>query len=231
MKVERTAPDAYTVSGWHLERLHERRFWVFDLEATGGNSATERVTQFGAVRVEGGRRVPGSEFMQLVQPGVPIRPFIAELTGVTASRVQAAPPFAGAFAEFTRRGEGCVWVTQAGFGFDIPLLLAECARHGVPFPVRPLLDTRALHTHLYPDDDTLFNMSFLLRHFSIPLGGRRRHDALGDASLTADVLCAQLAVCRARGIDDLHVPGPLKVREDDLPEGLPTLTWSLESRT
>ena len=228
MRVEKNGESSYSLSGWRIENLHAQTFWVFDLEGTGGNVATERVTQLGAVKVSGGQVVPGSEFSQLVNPGVPIRPFMAELTGITDERVRDAPTFAEAFARFAAAGAGCVWVSHSAFEFDLPFLLAECARHGVTLPSAPWMDNRALHTHLHPHKPGVFGTRYQLEHFGIDLGNRQRHDALGDALLAADIFCANLKLCRERDIDRIEVGEPLTVQYGHLPEAAPGLAYEVD---
>lgn len=227
MKVEKNGESSYALSGWHIKNLHAQTFWVFDLEGTGGNVDVERVTQFGAVQVKDGQPVAGSEWTQLVNPGVPIRPFIADLTGINDGRAQDAPPFAEAFAEFARRGAGCVWVSHSAFEFDLPFLFAECRRHGLTFPAVKVMDNRALHTYLHPQKAGVFGTQYQLQHFGIEVGTRQSHDALGDALLAADIFCANLKLCRERGIDRIDVQEPLTVQYGHLPEAAPNLSWTL----
>lgn len=220
--------SSYALTDWHIEHLHGRAFWVFDLECTGGNVDVERVMQFGAVRVENGQVVPGSEFMRLVNPGRPVRPFIAELTGITDERVKNAPSFPEVFQEFAQRGAGCVWVAHSAFEFDLPMLLAECQRHGLPFPDVPVMDNRAMHTYLHPDKAGVFGTAYQLAHFGIDVGVRQRHDALGDALLAADIFCANLKVCREQGLDHIKLGSkPLTVQYGHLPEAAPALEWTI----
>lgn len=227
MRVEKNGQSSYALSGWQIEQLHSRTFWVFDLEGTGGNVETERITQLGAVKVKGGQAVAGSEWTQLVNPGVPIRPFITELTGIDEQRVKNAPAFAEAFAEFARRGEGCVWVSHSAFEFDLPFLFAECRRHGVTFPAVEVMDNRALHTYLHPQKEGVFGTGYQLQHFGIEVGTRQRHDALGDALLAADIFCANLNLAREQGISRIDVVEPLTVQYGHLPEAAPNLSWAL----
>lgn len=228
MKVVKNGESSYAVTDWHIENLHERAFWVFDLECTGGNVDVERVMQFGAVRMERGQVVPGSEFMRLVNPGRSIRPFIAELTGLTDERVKDAASFPEVFAKFTEQGAGCVWVAHSAFEFDLPMPFAECQRHGLAFPEVQVMDNRALHTYLHPDKAGVFGTAYQMAHFGIDVGARQRHDALGDALFAADIFCANLKSGQEQGIDRIAVGDtPLTVQYGHLPEAAPMLEWSL----
>jgi DNA polymerase III alpha subunit (gram-positive type) len=88
MRTTDCGSGAYQWSEFVLEALHEKSYWVFDLEATGPNFALDHVTQFGAVAVKESRPVAESAFMQLVNPGKRIPKEIEVLTGITNQRVQ-----------------------------------------------------------------------------------------------------------------------------------------------
>ena len=61
-----------------------------DLETTGANFANDRIIEIGLVEVdaEGVR-----EWSTLVNPGIPIPPFISHLTGIDNEMVASAPRF------------------------------------------------------------------------------------------------------------------------------------------
>ena len=73
-------------------------FVVVDLETTGGAPAEAGITEIGAVKVQGGEVI--GEFTTLVNPGVPIPPFIASLTGITNATVASAPRLGTALPAF-----------------------------------------------------------------------------------------------------------------------------------
>ena len=60
--------------------LHQVTFCVVDLETTGGSPADCRITEVGAVKYLGGERI--GSFQALVNPEIPIPPFITHLTGI-----------------------------------------------------------------------------------------------------------------------------------------------------
>jgi DNA polymerase-3 subunit epsilon len=64
-------------------------FVVVDLETTGGSAKEAAITEIGAVKVLGGEVL--GEFATLVDPGMPIPPFITVLTGITQQMAVAAP--------------------------------------------------------------------------------------------------------------------------------------------
>src|SRR3954470_16838857 len=78
--------------------LHSLTFVVVDLETTGGSPAACEITEIGAVKVRGGEQL--GEFQTLVDPGVPIPPFISVLTGISDSTVAGASRLASALPAF-----------------------------------------------------------------------------------------------------------------------------------
>ena len=69
--------------------LEETGFVVFDLETTGAKAPPGRVLEIGAYLVKNGGIA--AEFHSLVNPEMPIPPFIAALTGISDEMVSVAP--------------------------------------------------------------------------------------------------------------------------------------------
>ena len=90
--------------------LSDITFVVVDLETTGGAPTDAAITEIGAVKVRGGE-IQG-EFTTLVNPGIPIPPFIAALTGITDSMVVSAPRVQTAVSMFLEFAGDCVFVAH-----------------------------------------------------------------------------------------------------------------------
>ena len=69
--------------------LADVTFVVVDLETTGGSPTDSAITEIGAVKVRAGEVL--GEFQTLVNPHLPIPPFIQSLTGITTAMVADAP--------------------------------------------------------------------------------------------------------------------------------------------
>ena len=67
------------------------KFAVVDLETTGGKPADGRITEIGVVLMDDTR--VEKTFQALVDPGMPIQPFVQRLTGITDEMVQGKPQF------------------------------------------------------------------------------------------------------------------------------------------
>jgi DNA polymerase-3 subunit epsilon len=208
MRTTDSGNGTYLWSDFVLEALHEQSYWVFDLEATGANFAADRVTQFGAIAINETRPDADSAFMQLVNPGKHIPEEIEALTGVTNRRVKRAPMFPEAFAAFLDRAESQVWVTQAGYEFDVPMLLQESKRHNLRFPAVTVLDTKVLFAYLNPERTGLFNTDTAYQLTSRRKADserlRGRHSSQGRDSFLS--ILAQAVMCPPnRGTSSLWI--------------------------
>ncbi len=164
--------------------LRETTFVVVDLETTGGSPHLCAITEIGAVRVRGGE-VEGT-FATLVQPGTPIPPFIAVLTGITDSMVATAPRIEAALPAFLEFAHGAVLVAHNA-PFDLGFLKAACASTGHRWPAFDSLDTARLARRVLTRDEApdckLATLARLFRTAVAPC-----HRALADAQATVDVL-------------------------------------------
>ena len=66
-------------------------FVIVDLETTGGSALFDRVMEVAAIRVQNG--VVQDRIVKLVEPGVPIPPFVTRITGINAAIVRGRPSF------------------------------------------------------------------------------------------------------------------------------------------
>ena len=143
LKIEERSPEIYAVSELLLEEFSRLRLWLFDLEATGLDTARERVTQIAGILLADGRIHEDSAFTQFVElePGVEIPREVQELTGIVPKTLAGAPPFAEAWARHLEAASSAdLWIGQSVFEFDVPLLLAEFERRGMPAELPGVLD-------------------------------------------------------------------------------------------
>jgi DNA polymerase III subunit epsilon len=193
-----------THSGYGSVPLAELEFAVVDLETTGWSPQAAAITEIGAVRVRGGRRQ--GEFASLVNPGIPVPPPIADLTGITDWMLAAAPRLASVLPGLLSFAEGCVLVAHNA-PFDLAFLLAACGDCGLAWPGFTVLDTVTLARQLMdPDEVPDCKLGTLAGFF----GTRTApcHRALADARATADVLSWLIRRLTHRGVrtlDELSV--------------------------
>lgn len=164
--------------------LAEVTFVVVDLETTGAQVAGSQITEFGAVKVSGGRVL--GEFQTLVRPATPIPAFITLLTGISNQMVALSPRIDTVLPAFLEFARGSVLVAHNA-GFDVGFLKAAAAETGHAWPGFPVLDTVRLARQLvHRDEAPNHKLSSLARLFgsaTVP-----DHRALHDAQATVDVL-------------------------------------------
>ncbi len=188
--------DRWVARCWEAlrEDLDAAEFAVVDIETTGGSAIAGGITEIGAVRLRGGR--VEAEFQQLVNPGIPIAPFVTRLTGITDAMLVDQPPIAEVLPRFLEFVGDRILVAHNA-RFDLAFLNAAMRRH-VGWPLaQPHLCTIRLARRLIPGLRRC-SLDALAAHFG--LFPRDRHRALGDARITADLLCCLMEQARARGV-------------------------------
>jgi DNA polymerase-3 subunit epsilon len=181
-------------------------FAVVDLETTGWSPEQAAITEIGAVRVRAGARrgefVRQGEFASLVNPGTPVPPGIADLTGITDWMLAAAPQLGAVLPGLLDFAQGCVLVAHNA-PFDLGFLVAGCGDLGLAWPGFTVLDTVMLARRVMdPDEVPDCKLSTLAGFF----GARTapNHRALADARATADVLSWLIRRLAHRGIRTLR---------------------------
>ena len=219
LKLAERSPELYEVSDLLFERVSQRTLWLFDLEATGLDTDRERVTQIAGIAMRGGELIESSAFEQYVAlpEGVEIPKVVQELTGITAKTLEGAPPFREAWTRHLAAAAGAdLWIGQSVFEFDVPLLFAEFARHGMRAELPPVLDSVVIATHLLgePPAGERWSTSKLLARFAVDTTGLRRHDALHDVKILGRILAPMLRQLREERGDRLEIPAgqPLPIR-------------------
>ncbi len=100
-------------------------FVALDLETTGARAGTSKITEIGAVRIEGFREV--RHFSTLINPMRPIPPMITQITGITQEMVANAPRIEEVMPELLEFLEGAVVVAHNA-AFDVGFLNYELQR-------------------------------------------------------------------------------------------------------
>jgi DNA polymerase III subunit epsilon len=180
--------------------LQDVTFVVVDLETTGGAPADAGITEIGAVKVRGGELI--GQFQSLVNPGAPIPPFVASLTGITDALVAGAPRLAAilpAFLEFL--GDAVLVAHNAPY--DVGFLTAACRLHDYPWPGPVVVDTaRLARVALHREEVRNCKLGTLAAHFRATV--TPNHRAFDDASATADVLHALIGRAGDLGVTTLE---------------------------
>jgi DNA polymerase-3 subunit epsilon len=191
--------------------LEQIPFCVVDLETTGDDPQRSRITEIGAVRLQGGER--NGSFRSLVNPGVAISPFVADLTGIHDAMVAAAPPIRDVLPSLIEFVRGSILVAHHA-AFDATFLSRCLLRYGHDPLVGPVICTVALAKHLVRAEVPDLRLATLAGHFDTRV--RPDHRALADAEACAEVLQHLLARATGAGLRTLRDLSPawLRTAED-----------------
>ena len=156
---------------------------VIDFETTGMTPAQgARATEVAIVLLEGAQVV--DRYASLMYTGVPIPPFIEQLTGISNALLESAPP-AAEVMRAAARFVGSAPMVAHNAAFDSKFWQAELGRIGLDAP-QPFACTVLLSRRVYPDAPS-HKLGNLVAHLGLPRAARA-HRALADAEMTAALL-------------------------------------------
>ncbi len=174
---------------------------VFDIETTGFHPERgDRIISIGAVKMKGSSLIEQETFYSLIRSDSPLPPTISELTGIEDSQLSVAPDIADVLIRFFKFASSSI-------------LIAHHAKHELNFMQKATWEhTRTKFNH------RIIDTSFLTRLFdpsaeSLPLESicedcgvniENRHNALGDALMTARVWGIYLERAQAAGFKTLQ---------------------------
>ncbi len=164
----------------------DRPLAFLDLETTGLSTMSDRIVELAVIRVS-----PQGDVMEKVRrfnPEMSIPPEATAVHGITDEDVAGEPPFISRARSLAELLDPC---DLGGFNlrrYDLPLLLAEFKRAGVPFSIdgRRLIDAQTIFHREEPRDLSAAARFYLGREHG------EAHTALGDIRTTAAVLAAQV---------------------------------------
>ena len=166
-------------------------FISLDLETTGIDSATDQITEIGAVKYVNGVKV--ESFSQLVNPGIPILQDITDLTGIDNDMVADAPSIKEVMPELEAFLGDTPLVLGQNVRFDISFLRNHLSLKYHAFLEQFYLDSAALARLCWPGLKS-YGLSSLAEFLGITVD--TAHRALPDAEVTAQVYLYQLAAIK-----------------------------------
>ena len=183
------------------ETWRDVSFAVVDFETTGVNPKTDRVIQMAAVVVNGHGEVIES-FDTVVRPESP-----AEYThgaehvhGISRDQVRNGMPLRQALERLWDISDGNLFTAHTA-RFDLGFLHAESKRVGIERTIDTHVDTLALARSVDSDRTRKHSLTALCEHYGIERD--KAHDALSDASATAELLVHLLREMDVRSPDQL----------------------------
>ena len=150
---------------------------ILDIETTGGQFNEEGITEIAIYKFDGHEVV--DQFISLVNPEIPIQPFVVKLTGINNAMLSSAPKFFEVAKRIIEITTNCVIVAHNA-SFDYRILRTEFRRLGYDFQARTLC-TVELSKKLLPEQPS-HSLGKLVRALGIPMADR--HRASGDALAT-----------------------------------------------
>lgn len=145
---------------------------VLDVESTGGNLNTDRVTEVAYIRFQNGQF---KRFSQLINPEQPIPIFVQELTGISNEMVEQQPTFSYYAPELLNDLTGSLLVAHNSH-FDYTFLKQEFARANLDYAA-PNLCTVKFSKKLYPAHYK-HSLETIINRFGFIL--ENRHRAMAD---------------------------------------------------
>lgn len=154
---------------------------IVDIETTGLNAKTDRITEI-AIYIHDGTKVV-DHFESLVNPCCRIPYSISVLTGITNEMVESAPAFPEIARQIVEMTDGCTFVAHNA-SFDYSFIRYEFKRLFYEYK-RKTLCTKKLCQKLIPELPS-YGLGKICRSLGIP--NHARHRAGGDALSTVKLL-------------------------------------------
>jgi len=182
-----------------LRLLSELAYTVFDTETTGLTpSKGDEIISIGALHIVNSKLVPDVSFNHLVDPRRKLKPASAKIHGITAEMLQGQPTIDEVLPAFRRFSENTILVAHNA-AFDMRFLQLKEAQTGIRFD-QPVLDTLLLSSVIHPRQKS-HSLETIAEHMKVKV--INRHDALGDALITAEIFLKMLPLLNSKGIHTL----------------------------
>lgn len=150
---------------------------ILDIETTGGQFNEEGITEIAIYKYDGHEIT--DQFISLVNPEIPIQPFVVKLTGINNAMLRSAPKFYEIAKRIIEITQDCIIVAHNS-SFDYRILRTEFRRLGFEFESKTIC-TVDFAKKLIPDQPS-YSLGKLVRALGIPIPDR--HRASGDAMAT-----------------------------------------------
>lgn len=181
-------------------QLAELTYTVFDTETTGLDPLQgDEIIQIGAVRIVNGKLRRQESFEQLIDPRRPIPAHTIPIHGIQPEMVQGQPTIDAVLPAFHAFAQDTVLVAHNA-AFDMRFLHIKQRQAGVRFD-QPVLDTLLLSALIHPNQAS-HRLDAVAERFAVAL--TKRHTALGDAMVTAELLVRMIPLLAQRGIHTLR---------------------------
>jgi DNA polymerase-3 subunit epsilon len=163
-----------------VELNNKKLYSILDVETTGGKYNEEGITEIAIYRFDGEKII--DQFISLINPEIPIQPFVQQLTGINNKMLVNAPKFYQIAKRVLEITDNSILVAHNS-SFDYRMLKIEFDRLGYEFNI-PQLCTVKLSKKIIPNLDS-YKLGNLVKSVGIPISNR--HRASGDALATVEL--------------------------------------------
>jgi len=164
-------------------------FSIIDVESTNGDPIAGRSMEIAIVQFDG-KQVTDT-YTTLIQPGTPVQPYVANLTGINDGMLKGAPTFKEIHGIIDQMTQGRIVVAH-NLMFDMQILHSEFRRLDAEFD-RDGICTDKMSRMIWPERKR-YNLSSLCDLLSIEFEGK--HRAKNDALATAELFKRMLEFSR-----------------------------------
>jgi DNA polymerase III epsilon subunit family exonuclease len=161
--------------------LQETPLVIFDTETTGLDSDLDRIIEFGALKIVGGKVI--DEFWSFVHTDIELTQNIVNLTGITQDMLVGQPDIGDVLPKFLRFISGSIIVAHNA-EFDMGMLKSAATRLGYELNW-PAFCTVKLARKVLPGLPR-YNLDTLAEHFKLTF--EARHRAVGDVKVLNGIL-------------------------------------------
>ena len=175
----------------------DAEFCVFDIETTGLDASSCKITEIGAVNVKDGKIL--EEFNMLINPEMPIPKEITEITGISDETVKDAPTIAEVLPQFFEFAKDRILVAHNA-NFDTGFIRKAAEDLGIDFS-NTYLDTLSMSKYLVPELGK-HKLDTLAKYFK--LGDFNHHRASDDAAMLAQIFFKLTDKLRSEGVGDIE---------------------------
>jgi DNA polymerase III subunit alpha, Gram-positive type len=172
-------------------------YCVLDLETTGFSPVTEKITEIGVMKYQGGKVI--DSFSCFVNPEKPIPAKVVEVTNITDDMVKDAETIDVVFPRLMEFIKDCVLVAHNA-AFDMNFLKHNAKVLGYDFDFT-YVDTLTLAQELFPEFKS-YKLGRIAKNLGIKV--EVAHRALDDVDTTVKVLKIMLDKLKERGAETLE---------------------------
>lgn len=171
------------------------QFAIVDIETTGGSANYNGITEIAIVLVDGNELV--GQYSSLVNPLMPIQPYVQHMTGITNKLVSTAPLFKEIAHKIYNLIKDRIFVAH-NVNFDYSFVKHQLQQEGFLIDL-PKICTVRLSRKVFPGLPK-YGLGSLSKHFEIE--NPARHRAMGDAMALYQVFTKILA--SPKGVSEIE---------------------------